>query len=230
MKTGRRFVIGDIHGAHKALIQCFDRAGFDKNSDLLICLGDLGDRWPETDKVFDTLLQVKNLVLILGNHDQWMLDWFIKGVAPGIWLSQGGNMTVGAYKGKVPESHVNLLKGAVLFYELDNKLFVHGGYQPEKDIRQQEKNVLLWDRSLIKSALKHYYEEDEVQLTPYDEVYVGHTPTINFGTTNPIKACEVYLMDTGAGWPTGILSIMDIDNKTLYQSEPVDLLYTGYSG
>ncbi len=52
----RRFVIGDIHGAHRALLQCFERSGFDRQNDLLICLGDLCDGWPDVDKVFDELL------------------------------------------------------------------------------------------------------------------------------------------------------------------------------
>jgi serine/threonine protein phosphatase 1 len=225
MNSGRRFVIGDIHGANLALIQCLEKSAFNPQHDLLISLGDLCDRWPEVNKVFDTLLGIKNLVLLLGNHDQWALEWFLRRRAPEIWLMQGGNITVGAYKQGVPESHIALLKQAALFYELDNKLFVHGGYNPEKDIHFQDREVLLWDRSLIKSALKHLHNGDEIHLTRYDEVYVGHTPTLNFGETVPIKACEVYLMDTGAGWPGGVLTIMDLDSKEYFQSDPVDRLY-----
>jgi len=45
MKT---FVIGDIHGAYKALIQCLKRSKFDYDRDRLICLGDVVDGYPET--------------------------------------------------------------------------------------------------------------------------------------------------------------------------------------
>ncbi len=45
---GRTFVIGDIHGAYRALRQCLDRADFDYESDHLICLGDVCDGWPDT--------------------------------------------------------------------------------------------------------------------------------------------------------------------------------------
>ena len=225
MAKKHRFVIGDIHGANKALIQCFERAAFDPQSDLLISLGDLCDRWPEVDKVFDSLLNIKNRVLLLGNHDHWALEWFLHRKAPHIWLMQGGDVTMNAYRHGVPDSHIALLAQAALFYQLDNKLFVHGGYNPEMDIHKQDRDILLWDRTLIRSALMHKNQGDEKQLTPYDEVYVGHTPTINFGEKFPIKACEVYLMDTGAGWPGGVLTIMDIDNKTFFQSDPVDELY-----
>jgi serine/threonine protein phosphatase 1 len=225
MAKQRRFVIGDIHGANRALIQCLERAQFDSQTDLLISLGDLCDRWPEVNKVFDTLLGIKNLVLLLGNHDHWALEWFLYRKAPEIWLTQGGEITIGSYSKGIPESHVELLSKAALYHRLDNKLFVHGGFHPDRDISQQERDVLLWDRTLIKSALMRKNYGLETQLTSYDEVYVGHTPTINFGETTPIKACEVYLMDTGAGWPGGVLSMMNIDNKKLYQSDTVDRLY-----
>jgi len=34
----RTFVLGDIHGAYKALKQCFQKAEFDHETDQLICL------------------------------------------------------------------------------------------------------------------------------------------------------------------------------------------------
>lgn len=40
MKT---YAIGDIHGAYKALIQCFERAKFDYEKDRLIVMGDICD-------------------------------------------------------------------------------------------------------------------------------------------------------------------------------------------
>ena len=188
-------------------------------------LGDLCDRWPEVNRVFDTLLEVKNLVLLLGNHDQWALEWFLQRKAPEIWLMQGGNVTIGSYGQGIPDSHVELLAHARLYHQLDNKLFVHGGFNPEVDIEMQDKDTFLWDRSLIRSALMLRDLGDETNLSHYDEIYVGHTPTINFEGTLPIKACEVYLMDTGAGWPGGVLTMMNIDNKEFFQSDPVDDLY-----
>lgn len=225
MKPSRRWVIGDIHGAHKALIQCLERSEFDFQHDLLICLGDLCDRWPEVNKVFDTLLTVQNLVLLLGNHDEWALDWFLTGNAPEIWWMQGGNFTCSAYSQGIPESHIALLRGAELFYILDNMLFVHAGYNPSFEISKQDRRVLLWDRTFIKTAFHHRHDGENIHLTCYDEVYLGHTPTLNFGEMVPMKACEVYLMDTGAGWPDGVLTMMDIDSKAYFQSDPVGRLY-----
>ena len=42
----KRFVIGDIHGCHRALQQVFKRAEFRPDTDELISLGDVVDGWP----------------------------------------------------------------------------------------------------------------------------------------------------------------------------------------
>jgi serine/threonine protein phosphatase 1 len=224
----RRWVIGDIHGAHKALVQCLERSAFDFHNDLLICLGDLCDRWPEVNKVFDTMLTIPNLVLLLGNHDEWALDWFLYGNEPDIWLSQGGDKTKESYSSGVPPDHIDLLKKAMLYYVMENKLFVHAGFNPQLDIKKQDRHTLLWDRSFLKKALHLNRDGEEHKLTSYDEVYLGHTPTLNFGQYSPMKTCEVYLIDTGAGWKGGVLSMMDIDNKDYFQSDPVDQLYAEF--
>ena len=65
----RRFVVGDIHGAHKALVQCLKRSNFNYEEDELICLGDVADGWTEVPELFDELLKIKKLIYIMGNHD-----------------------------------------------------------------------------------------------------------------------------------------------------------------
>jgi len=45
----------------------------------------------------------------------------------------------------------------------------------------------------------------------------------------PVHSCEVWLMDTGAGW-YGKLSMMNIDTKKIFQSDPVPDLYPKYTG
>src|SRR3989338_3746246 len=106
----KRFVIGDIHGGHRALLQCLKRSKFDPQKDLLISLGDLCDGWPDVHQVIDELLRIKNLTLILGNHDEWALRWIKNGWTEDIWISQGGLATMESYRHDrscVPASHKN---------------------------------------------------------------------------------------------------------------------------
>ncbi len=218
----RRFVIGDIHGRRKALEQCLERSAFDGNKDLLICLGDVCDRGTEVKESFELLLQIKNLVYILGNHDKWFLEWALTGKREIVWTAQGGNASIRSYRDEpVPESHIRLLQSARLYYLLDNKLFVHAGIDPDSPLEEQTEYDFLWSRDLVQEALRSIDDPDIENITPYDEVFVGHTPTINYGFDVPVFIKGIWMMDTGAGW-WGRLSIMDIDTKEYWQSDPVE--------
>ena len=79
----------------------------------------------------------------------------------------------------------------------------------------------------------------------YQEVYIGHTPTVNFiiknhypernsqrmngGITVPMLRNNVWNMDTGSGW-NGKLSLMNIDTKELFQSDIVSTLHPAEKG
>jgi serine/threonine protein phosphatase 1 len=225
--SSRTFVVGDIHGACRALIECFDKAAFNYENDRLICLGDACDGWPEVKQVIDELLRIKNLVYILGNHDQWTLDWFKSGTIPYVWLSQGGEATILSYDDEIPASHISFLEQAIYFYIDHNRLFVHGGIDSTLPFEKQIPHHFLWDRSLVQDALWLTSLRTERKITGFDEVFVGHTPTLIYSQLVPIKACEVWLMDTGAGWSGGVLSMMDVETHAIYQSSKVDELYPG---
>jgi len=225
MTEGRKFVIGDIHGAFRALKQCLERASFNYTDDQLIALGDLCDGWPEVNKVIDELQQIPNLKLILGNHDSWALQWMLEGTKEHTWMQQGGNATIKSYPGEVPGSHVAMLKNAQLYHIDENSVFVHGGFRPDEPLNQQNEDIFLWDRVLVREVILLAEQNSSVKVSDYDEIFVGHTPTLNFGTDEPIHAGNLWMMDTGAGWPGGRLTLMDLETRELYFSDRVDLLY-----
>jgi len=220
------FVIGDIHGSYRALLQCLQLSRFDHKQDTLICLGDVADGWPETRQAFDELLKIDNLVYLLGNHDFWALEWMESGFAHSTWLEQGGQATVNSYSDGIPDSHFDLLKKAKPFHVRYNELFVHAGIHPNKPLESQGLNTFLWDRSFAEQA-RHYHAQDEnYRLTSFDSVFVGHTPVF---TPQPKQYCEVWMMDTGAGW-SGRLSMMNVETRESFVSEPVMNLYPGIQG
>jgi len=226
----KQFVIGDIHGAFKGLKQCLVRASFDYQNDHLICLGDVCDGWPETKQAIDELLKIKNLTFLLGNHDFWALQWGRNGTKSHIWLGQGGRNTINSYMGDpMPESHLKLLEEAKDHHIEKNKLYVHAGIELGESIEYQTQETFLWDRAFAKNVLDRHFGNSEEQLTEYDEIYIGHTPIHNFGIYEPLKSCEVWLMDTGAGWD-GVLSIMNIETKEYFVSDRINELYPPGSG
>ncbi len=194
MKT---FAIGDIHGGHKSLLQCLERSEFDYGNDRLIVLGDIVDGWPETPQCIEELLKVRNLVLVMGNHDQWAYDWFRFRAMPDIWISQGGQATIDAYLGRpdLQRKHHNFFRQAHYhFVDKENRLYIHGGLRPFLPIQEQSPEVLMWDRDLAIDAMR-----GPVDVPNYKEVFLGHTTTERFSLERVISG-NVILLDQGAGW------------------------------
>lgn len=224
----RIFAIADIHGAYKPLLECLEKSNFDYKQDILICLGDTVDGYPEVKECFDELLKIKNLIYILGNHDSWFLEWAICGIAGKYWTSQGGEATLKSYnyiRTKVPESHIKLLQEAPYYYVLTDKktkektLFVHGGIDANTNIKEQDGMQIMWDRELIESAYRKSNSRPNYRLQDkYKEIFIGHTTTEVFNSLKPIKFCEVWDIDTGAGW-SGKLSLINVETKEVFQSE-----------
>jgi serine/threonine protein phosphatase 1 len=178
--TKRVLAIGDIHGGHKALLQCLERANFNNDKDILISLGDIVDGWGESYECVEELLKIKNLVAIRGNHDEYFKR-FIEGQLHPVSWAQGGRATLMSYCKNlnssyyisktttstvligedVPESHRDFFiekQTNYLEMELNSKryLFVHGGYNRHYNIDDPIHNpeeVLLWDRDLLYQAI-----------------------------------------------------------------------------
>lgn len=237
-----RFTIGDIHGRKEALLQCLERSNFDKENDLLIVLGDVCDGGYNTYECVEILLTIKNVIYIIGNHDEWFLDHIKSGWSKNLWLNQGGKYTIKSYGGEVepntrgfggeteptkdvslPDSHRDFFNNGLYHYILDNMVFVHGGFNPMIKLDKNSKEKLLWDRDLIETAReKPIYRNDKLPIDKsvvWDKVFVGHTTTETFGyATVPLKFNNLWMVDTGAGW-TGKLTIMNIDTEEYWQSD-----------
>ena len=224
MKT---YAIGDIHGAYKALVQCFERSKFDYKQDRLIVLGDVCDGYPDVKQSIDELLRVKHCDLVIGNHDMWVLDWALRGDKPEIWTSQGGDRTIASYNGSpIPKAHIDFLKNGHLWIERDDQVFVPGGFNPDISLSSHSAQALVWDRKLLDMAWKVQAEGRKCKLGRYKDIFVGHTTTELYNTLQPIHVCNVWNIDTGAGW-SGKLTIMDVDTKKYWQSDLTPDLYGG---
>jgi len=223
----KRFVVGDIHGNHRALMQCLDRSGFSLFEDQLFVIGDVVDGYPDTKKVIDTLLEIPNLVYIMGNHDYWALRWVEFGELESSWLRQGGRATLQSYQGDVPESHKTFLRDKHEVYHLteDGMLFVHGGIDTDIPLEEQDADDMMWDRSLVLRAHKAQLIQGEFNVPDYNRIFVGHTATEWVAhTLKPLIMGNVVALDTGAGY-SGALTIMDVDTLEYWQSDYAGLLY-----
>jgi serine/threonine protein phosphatase 1 len=238
----RTLVIGDIHGGLKALKQVFEKAHVTA-ADKLIFLGDFVDGWSESAAVMEFMMQldkIQECVFIKGNHDEWCEEWLQSGIPDSTWLIHGGKETLQSYVGINDADrlqHLNFFE-RMPYYSIDqqNRLFIHAGFTsmhgPQKEFHTSN---FSWDRTLWEMAITmdQRIKKDSIlfpkRLKLFHEIYIGHTPTQYYDIDIPMQGCNVWNIDTGAAF-TGKLSVMDIDTKTFWQSDPVFQMYPGETG
>lgn len=235
--NSRTFVIGDIHGALIALEQVLSRAKVTEN-DLLIFLGDYVDGWSQSPEVINYLIQLKdthNCIFMRGNHDDLCYRYLKYGESNDTWLVHGGQSTVDAYE-NVPYNIRNIhlyFFEKLNNYHIDekNRLYVHAGFTNHNGVTAEYfEKMLFWDRSLWELVLAmdpdlkigdKFYPK---RLTHYKEIFIGHTSLTRIGESEPKNFANVWNVDTGAAHKNP-LTIMDVDSKEFWQSDPVFELY-----
>ncbi|UOX34818.1 serine/threonine protein phosphatase [Flavobacterium sediminilitoris] len=238
----QKFVIGDIHGGLKALIQVLKKIKISEK-DLLIFLGDYVDGWSESPEVINYLITLKdkyNCIFIKGNHDDLLLNYLKTKSFNKEWLIHGGSSTIKAYE-KINldtiNKHISFLESLKeYFIDEDNRLYIHAGFTNQKGVEYEYfKPSFYWDRTLWETAisLNPNISFDDIlypnRLKIYKEIYIGHTPVTKINKTTPHQASSVWNVDTGAAF-TGSLSILNVDTKEFWQSDSLPLLYPNEKG
>ena len=126
----------------------------------------------------------------------------------------------------MPKAHVDFLKNGQLWIEREEQIFVHGGFNPDISLSSHSAQALVWDRRLLDMAWKMQSMDNKCRFGRYKDIFVGHTTSELYNTLKPIHACNVWDIDTGAGW-SGKLTIMDVDTKEYWQSDLTPVLYGG---
>jgi serine/threonine protein phosphatase 1 len=127
----------------------------------------------------------------------------------------------------ITESHQNFFKRQARYYKDDNNnVFVHGGVNRFQPIRDQLAYHMMWDRKLFNQAMSAKSGNTKLkwEFEDVNKVFIGHTTTECWGTIEPIKASNVWNLDTGAGG-NGKLTIMNVDTEEYWQSDKVNDLY-----
>ncbi|WP_315814509.1 hypothetical protein [Paraflavitalea speifideaquila] len=132
----------------------------------------------------------------------------------------------------IPAAHRDFFNRQRLFYVDDNKnCFVHAGFDRQYPFGEQMPHLYYWDRQLWLEALSWEATSRDKKrpgrfkmATRFEEVFIGHTRTIMWGTDQPMKAANINNIDTGGGGG-GRLTIMNVQSKQYWQSDPVNSLY-----
>ena len=144
----------------------------------------------------------------------------------------GNKVITNLNPGDIPETHKEFFKHQISYYiAADNNCFVHGGFNRHELVKEQNTIHFCWDRDLWSSALAYKsMTRDKSKKYPFKikdnfkEVFIGHTSTINWGTTLPMNAANIWNLDTGAGFD-GKVTIMNVDTHEYWQSDLAEELY-----
>ena len=225
----RVLAIGDIHGMYNKLVSLMDKIQFDASNDLLVFLGDYIDRGKQPLKVLSYVRKLqtdfpKSVVLLKGNHEALMLDYFhTRCYSSRMWLDNGGKVTFNEFIALSEEERIDWLKwidSLPLFFQYKNFYFCHAGVYPYAPLKKQREKDLLW--------IRHYFFED---YAGKETIVVGHTPVQSVSylwDSSKLRDADsieplfldnhIILCDTGAYKSYGKLSCVNVLTKQFWQA------------
>ena len=235
------YVTSDIHGEYDLFIRLLEKIQL-KDDDTLYVLGDVVDRGPHPIKTLLKLMEMPNVLCLVGNHelmaiecleflmqeitdtaleslDEKMLDNLVT------WQYSGSRTTIEEFRqlNRTTQAEIiEYIKNFLIYEEIKvsdkDYLLVHGGlgnFYPGKDIEEYSLKELVWDRA-------------EYDITYFGEKYVitGHTPTQDIpGNPNPgyiFKGNNHIALDCGCNRPDGRLAAICLDTMGEYYVERED--------
>lgn len=161
----RLFAIGDIHG-RQDLLQCLLENIQPTKDDTLVFLGDFIDRGADSKGVIDTIRyyqeNICQVIVIMGNHEEMMIESLTEKEYLKAWLRHGGKETLQSFGQTadlhgllgVPYEYIKFLKKCVAYYETDEFIFTHATPFPSLTMPQQSSEGLRW-RPITPQDSKH---------------------------------------------------------------------------
>jgi serine/threonine protein phosphatase 1 len=194
----RRLVIGDIHGCYRELLELLDAAALAAD-DVVVSVGDLVDRGPESAEVVAWFRARTAAVVLMGNHERK----HVRGVLS--YSQEVTRVQLGAsYAGDVA-----WMRSLPYFYETPELRVVHAAMVPGVPLAAQDEAILAGTTSgtaaleaLVPGRWWHEAYDDPIPVA-FGHHVVGPEPLVRDG--------KVYGLDTGAchGMRLTALSVPD---------------------
>lgn len=165
----RRLAISDIHGCSKTFDALIKKINL-TTEDQLFILGDFVNRGPKSHKVIDRLIELikegYNLVVIRGNHEQYILDAANVGE---LYLKSRLTMFNSkslAKKGILKKKYKSFLESSYHFVKTDGFYLVHAGFDFKNNRPFEDVDSMLNIRrfAVSKNDLKD------------NKIVIGHVP------------------------------------------------------
>lgn len=186
------YAISDLHGCYGKYIKMLEKIEF-HTDDTLYILGDIVDRGPDGIKIWQDIIERKNIIALRGNHD-FLAYWLLKKLRKASdsecldferddrfaeiyqsWIFDGGLPTEEQFN-KLNEAEQNKILSHMrcmpIYDEIEvgKKKFFLAHTVPGKK-RMQDFHSLLWQEFIIGEP------EYEREYFPDKFIVTGHTPT-----------------------------------------------------
>jgi len=148
------YVVGDVHGCSATLRRLIDVIR-PENDDLVVFVGDLVRKGPDSTGVIETVRERENFISVRGNNERKLLEG----------RAQLPSLTA---------EDVSFLESLPVAIRWDGSLVVHGGVAPSTPLAEHSASELLTMRSLTPEGGYHrpYWFETRRESP---RVFFGHT-------------------------------------------------------
>ena len=169
------WVVGDVHGYFETLQELLKKLDY-TDDDVIIFMGDLIDKGPNSKEVFELVTKADNFFSIRGNHEEMLrlsLTPKYKGRMKKSWLKYGGTETLKSINPDQEKAIIEAKKWIPVIEKfptelvLDNFRLVHAGYNPLKSLEEQSNRDRMWNRDIFTSG--NIFDMER-------QIIVGHTP------------------------------------------------------
>ncbi len=188
------YVLSDIHGAYNKFKKMLKKINFTDN-DIMYVLGDVIDRGKEPIPLLLDIMNRKNIVLLLGNHEQMMYRVYTYNSYSDnkLWFNNGGGITDTQFKTMLSDTQktevLNYLKECPVSVPLmvNEKLYwlSHASFAYKPEIYKNKHIVKRYDlgpymENVIWGRDYPFYAMTQLEIYPYIKdatLITGHTPT-----------------------------------------------------
>jgi len=189
------WIVGDLHGCRSQLDALLLEKGFDKQNDLLISVGDLIDRGPDSPGCL-ALLEESWFRCVRGNHEEMALE-ALRCHEPLLWMMNGGDWFYKLKGAQLIAARHALKKltrlPLILHLQLADRTVIvaHADYPAERYAWEQpvDWHQVVWNRERI----TRLQSGGAPKIGGADDFYFGHTPL-----QQPLETGNLHYIDTGA--------------------------------
>ncbi|MBE5738951.1 MAG: serine/threonine protein phosphatase [Clostridiales bacterium] len=175
------YFISDIHGEYELFIELLKEINFNKN-DTLYILGDIIDKGKDSIKLLKFIIENKNMIAILGNHEATFLQ-YVREIAltPSQLEDEEIIREINTYfpsnNEEITAKEISYLSNLPYYIETEDFICVHAGLEVVNNkvlpLEQQNTNYLIYDRNFIQTK----------GISLDKPILLGHTPCVYTNNT-----------------------------------------------